>query len=315
MILDYETIISRITSSTNLPKVEIEQKVRQKLIDYQDLISKEGAAHMIANEFNVKLFDNSNKILKIKQIQQGLNSLSLVGKVVTINDTRSFQKNGRQGRIGSLLLGDETGTVRTVIWDEKLIDLIKEINAGDILKIVNAYSKENNGYKEIHLGSKSQLLINPENETVGEVRLGSAATRKQIKDLQENESVEVLGTIVQVFEPKSYNACPVCSKKVMPQGEVFTCAEHGNVPPKQIPILNIFFDDGTGNIRAVLFRDQATKLIGDKSYEELKKESLGKQLILRGRVTKNELFNRIELAAYFVEEAQPEKVLAELEAV
>ncbi len=76
MILDYETIISRITSSTNLPKVEIEQKVRQKLIDYQDLISKEGAAHMIANEFNVKLFDNSNKILKIKQ-KNSTNSLNV----------------------------------------------------------------------------------------------------------------------------------------------------------------------------------------------------------------------------------------------
>lgn len=315
MILDYNTILNKIIDTTGLSKQDIEDKINQKLKELQDLISREGAAHIVANELNVKLFDGTNKVLKIKEVQAGMNSVNVVGKIVNINEIRTFQKNNRQGRIGSMLIGDETGTVRLVVWDEKLIGLIKDMKEGDILKINNAYSKQNNnGFKELHLGSKSQLLINPENETINEVKLSTPSKRKQIIDLNEEEFVEVFGTVVQIFEPKHYNSCPVCSKKVFPQGETFNCQEHGSVPPKQVPIVNIFFDDGTGNLRAVLFRDQASKLIANKTnFEDIKKEVLGKQLILRGKVTKNEMFNRIELVVNNLEEPAPEALITQIE--
>ncbi len=314
MILGYNTIINKIVETTGLSKQDIEEKINKKLIELQDLISKEGAAHIVANELNVKLFDGTNKTLKIKQVEVGLNSVNVLGKVINVNEIKSFQKKDKQGRIGSLFMGDETGSIRIVIWDEKLIDLTKEIKEGDIVKVNNAYSKQNNnGFKELHLGSKSQLIINPENETIGEVKLNTTK-RKQIKDLNEEEFVEILGTVVQIFEPKHYNACPVCNRKVFQQGEIFNCQEHGNVPPKQVPIVNIFFDDGTGNIRAVLFRDQATKLLSNKeNFEDIKKEVLGKQLLLRGKVTKNEMFNRIELVVNNLEEPKPEALIAEIE--
>jgi ssDNA-binding replication factor A large subunit len=37
-------------------------------------------------------------------------------------------------------MGDETGSIRLVIWDEKLIDLLKEIKPNDVIKITNSYS-------------------------------------------------------------------------------------------------------------------------------------------------------------------------------
>ncbi len=315
MILPYDTIITKIVDTTGLSKSDIESKINQKLRDLQDLISKEGAAHIIANELNVKLFDVSNKTLKINQVQAGLNSVNLVGKIVTIYDIKTFQKEARQGRIGSLTLGDETGTIRIVIWDEKLIDLTKDMKQGDVLKLANGYSKQNiNGFKEVHLGSKSQITINPENESIGEVKLNNTAIKKQISELVDGDFVELFGTIVQVFEPRYYNACPACNKKVIPQGDLFSCSEHGNVLPKQVPILNVFFDDGSGNIRAVLFRDQAEKLLGGKTnLEEIKKEVLGKQVILRGKATRNEMFNRSEFMVNHVEEPKPENMIAELE--
>lgn len=317
MILDYQTIVNKVIDSTGLSRQDVEQKVLRKLSELQDLISKEGAAHIIANELNVKLFDATNQTLKIKQIQPGLNSVNVLGKVINIDEVRTFQKNNRQGKIGSMIIGDETGTVRLVIWDENLISIMKDIHEGYILKISNAYTKlRSTGSVELHLGNKASFIINPENETVDDVKITVISRRSQIQDLKENEFVEVFGTIVQVFEPKYYNSCPVCSKKVMPQGEYFTCVEHGNVPPKQTPILNIFFDDGTGNIRAVLFRDQALKLLNNKSsLDEIKKDVLGKQIVLRGRVNKNEMFNRIELTVNSFEEVKPEEMLTEFENV
>ena len=316
MILDYETIIKKIVDSASVSRIEVEEKIKKKLSDLQDLISKEGAAHIIANELNVKLFDTiSTKNLKINQIQVGINSINLVGKVVTVYDVKSFQKNDKQGRIGSMLVGDETGTIRVVIWDENLISLMKDIKEGNIIKINNSYSKQNNnGFKELHLGNRSQIILSPENETIGEIKIGSSMKKKVISELTEEGNVEVLGTIVQIFEPKYYNSCPVCNKKVMPQEDTFNCQEHGKVQPKPTPILNIYLDDGTGNIRAVLFRDQASKIINGKTlFEEIKKENLGKQLILRGKVTNNTMFSRFELVVNSIEEPKPEEILAELE--
>ncbi len=314
MILDYQTIINKIVSSSGLSKQDIEEKIQKKLVDLQDLISREGAAHIIANELNVKLFDSLNQNLKINMVQPGLSSVNILGKVIAVDNVRSYQKNNKQGRIGSFTIADETGSIRVVVWDENLINLIKDINEGSIIRLSNAYVKQNNAFKELHLGNRGQLLINPENETIGDVRITVISKRKKINELNDNESAELCGTVVQVFEPRYYNSCPICNKKVLPQSEVFSCAEHGHVTPKQAMILNIFFDDGTANIRAVLFRENAEKLAAQKkTLEEIKKEILGKQLLLRGRVNRNEMFNRIEITVNSFEEAHPEELLSELE--
>ncbi len=317
MNISYETIISKIITSTSLPKEQIELKINQKLKDLQDLISREGAAHIVANELNVKLFDSVPKYLKIKDITPGLNSVTLTARIITINETRSYKKNNREGRIGSILMGDETGTMRLVIWDQNLINEIPKLKEGDILKVLNAYSKENNGYKELHLGSKSQWNLNPPNETIGEIKINMTSKRKELSEVKQNEFVEVLGYIVQVFEPKFYNACPVCNKKVMQTDEKFICREHGAITANKVPILNIFLDDGTGNIRAVLFRDLAEKVLGKEPYnfEEIKKSVLGKQFSIKGKINKNEMFDRLELMATSLEEPDPMKLVAQLENV
>ncbi len=316
MILEYNTIIQKIIDSAGLERTHVEEKINQKLVEMQDLITKEGAAHIIANELNVRLFDSTEKNLKISQIRPGLNSVNILGKVIKVFEIREFNKNNRKGRIGSLLIGDETGTARIVIWDEKLIDLTKEINEGDIIKASNTYIKQNNNFQEIHLGGRAQLLINPENETVDDVKITiiSTSPRKKIEQLQPNEFAEVVATIVQVFEPRYYNACPVCSKKVMPDGEYYVCGEHKRVPANQVPILNVYLDDGTGTIRAVFFRENASKIMNSKTFiDDIKKEALGKYIVAKGRVNKNAMFDRMEFAVNSFDEANPEKLIEEIE--
>ncbi len=318
MILDYQTIIQKIIDSSGLEKKDIEEKIKQKLAEMQDLITKEGAAHIIANEMNIRLFDSTDKNLKISQIRPGLSSVNILCKVIRIFDIREYNKNNRSGRIGSLLVGDETGTARIVIWDEKLIDLTKEINEGDIIKVSNTYIKNNNNSQEIHLGNRAQLLINPENETVDDVKITIVSTspRKKIEELQPNEFAEVAATIVQIFEPRYYNACPVCSKKVMPEADFYVCQEHKRVPANQVPILNVYLDDGTGTIRAVFFRDNASKIMNGKTMvEDIKKDVLGKHIIAKGKVNKNDMFGRVEFAVNSFQEADPEKLIEEIEMV
>jgi len=311
----YENIVETIQRSTSLSKEEIETKVNTKVSELQDLVSKEGAAHIVANELKVKLFDNIPKELKIENILPGMNSVTILAKVLTNYGAKEFKTSTRSGKVMSIMAGDETGTIRIVIWDENIINSLTELKESDIIRIKNAYSKQNNmGYKELHLGNKAQLIINPPGESIDNVKVKISAVRKQIKDIQENEIAEILGTVVQVFEPKYYQACPSCNKKVTMQENSFLCEQHGNVAPVQLPILNLFVDDGTGVMRVVFFRDNAEKLIKENvnNMDALTREISGKQLILQGKSVKNIFFDRVEFIANSVDEADPEKLLKEI---
>jgi len=231
--LTYEQIIERIQKEKNISLEDIEIKVKIKLKELSDLISREGAAYIVANELGIKLFEDfSKKTLKINQLIAGIGSLNIVGKVLDIYQVREFNSNNRKGRVASLLFGDETGTCRVVFWD---LNHIKEIENGNItrdkvIKVKNAYVKENNGFKEIHLGNRASLDLNPE-EKIESVNTGiiREVIKKQIKDLIPGEFASISGTIVQAFEPRFYDACAECGKKV--NMETMKCEMHPNSLP------------------------------------------------------------------------------------
>ncbi len=316
---NYEQIIEKIQKEKGLTLSEVEAKIKKKLNDLSDLISREGAAYIIANELGVKILEDfSKKTLKINQLIPGMSSVNIVGKIIQVYSVREFDNGTRQGKIGSLLLGDETGTIRVVMWDTNHIKEIENDNVrlDKVIKIVNAYVKDNNGFKELHMGNRSNLELNPE-ETISEVKLNYSVNKKQIKDLTENENATISGTVVQIFEPRFYEACSQCNKKVNLDGK---CEFHQGTSTVKQPILNLYLDDGTDSIRSVLFRNLAEKIIPNihemreniSLFEEVRTEILGEQYKLTGKVTKNEMFDRKEFIVNSVEELKAEEIANEI---
>lgn len=259
-----------------------------------------------------------------------MNNVIVSGKVLRVNDVVKYNRNGKEGKVVSLMMGDETGAVRVVLWDSNHIGVVEggKIKEGTLVKVKNGYVKPNNGFKEVHIGSKGELEIDPSDVKIENVNSVPSYdfTRKKIIELNDGDTnVGVFGTIVQVFEPRFYEACPQCGKKVELIGESRQCKEHGLVKEELVPILNISFDDGTDNLRAVAFRNQAESLLGvnrdqilemkddPAKFEEKRKELLGKQLVLVGRATKNEMFDRREMSIQRTIEVTPEELIEELE--
>ncbi|MDD5650561.1 MAG: DUF2240 family protein [Candidatus Nanoarchaeia archaeon] len=314
--LSYEQIIDIILSNSSISKEEVENKINKKLKELSDLISREGAAHIIANELGVKLVSVPTT-LKIEDVLPGMRLVTITAKVINIYETREFTRNGKKSKVASLLIGDETGTTRLVLWDETQISSLVHLKEGDIIKVKGAYCKENNGFKELHSGNNSQLLINPEGEFIGNVLVKQQLMRKKISELSENDNVEILGTVVQLFEPRFYDVCPECGKRIKLIDGNFRCEKHNIVTPKYAPLINFFFDDSSANIRVVAFRDQALHLVekteqelqeikdSQQKFDALKSEVLGKQLLIKGRVTRNEMFNRLEFVANNIQDVDP----------
>ncbi len=309
--IPYENILQKIQEKANVSKEDIEVKVKQKMEQLSGLISKEGAAHIVANEYGVRLFDQLGGRLEIKNILTGMRNVETVGKVQRLFGVREFETNNRKGKVGSMIIGDETGKIRVVMWGSTA-DNILNLKENDIIKLDGGYVKENQGYKEVHLNDNSSLIINPEGENVGEVKQYSG-TRKQISELKEEErDIELLGTIVQALEPRFFEVCSECGKRLKQRENLFFCDTHNEQKPSYSYVMNTVLDDGTDSIRTVFFRAQAERLLGKRpeemlalkenpqAFEGLKNDLLGKMIKVVGRTKRNQMFDRLEFVSQLV---------------
>jgi replication factor A1 len=326
-------MLVKIEQKTGFSREQLQEKIDAKLKQLSGLISKEGAAHIVANEFGVKLLENSGKV---KDIYAGMRSVELAGKVQTVYPLNTFSRqDGTEGKVASCMIADETGVMRVVGWGEQA-EVVAKLEPNAIIKLSGGLAKENNrGYTELHINEKSHIIVNPTGIVFGEVKHfqpRAAAVRKEIKALQDNdENVEILGTIVQVFDPRFFEICPTCNSRARrAEGEVdgpFVCEKHGAVKPEYAFVMNLYVDDGTENIRCVLFRQQAERLLGKtvdqllplrdmpEQLEPLKTELLGQIVKFVGRAKKNTFFDRLEFNVQLVfPNPDPKEELARLQA-
>lgn len=306
MPLDH--IINKIKEHSSLSEEEINIKIKEKTEKLSGLISNEGAAHILANELGIKLFETGK--IKIKDILTGMRSVEFIGKAVQVFNVSEFKKkDGSDGKVGSFVLGDDSGTIRVAAWGSQA-DNVKEIKEDNIIKIKGGYVRDNRGRKEVHLNDRSEVIINPEGEKIENVKEKEDDVRKAIKDLKENEqNVVLLGTVVQVFEPRFFEVCPECGKRARFKEGDFHCDEHKKVEPEFSYVMNVVLDDGSDNIRIVCFRNQLENLIGKNKdevlifkedpskFDVIKNELLGQIVKFNGRVNKNQMFDRLEFVA------------------
>ena len=309
---NYERILEKISKSSELGKEELERRVEAKRAKLSGLISKEGAAQVIAAELGIS-FDNEK--LKIEELLPGMKRVNVTGKVINLSPVRTFTtKKGDEGKVVNIFLADDTSNIKVVLWDTNHIALIEkgEIKEGSVIEILNAGMRDN----ELHIGSFSEIKLS--NETFDVVKTEKIVKDKNISDFKISDNVGVRAFIVQAFEPRFFNVCSECKKKVLPEGESFVCGEHGTVMPEKRAILNLVIDDGTESIRAVFFHEtiKGLGMIDLENVEKMieqKQEILGKEMIFSGNVRMNSYFNNQEIIIDNVREVNPDELLEKLE--
>lgn len=290
----YSNLIEKISKHSNVPIEEIEKKVEAKKAKLSGLISKEGAAQIVAAELGISF---ENEVLKIKELTNGLRRANIVGKITRVFPVKEFSKNGRSGKFASFTVGDETSNVRVVLWDSNHVSLIESgnLNQGDVVEIKGATVK--NG--EIHLSAFSDIKPSSQKfdsvKETGEVLPGSFANAK------EGDLVSVRAFIVQTFEPRFFD-----SKK--------------NEGEKGV-LLNVVLDDGSATMRSVLFGENIKKLLS-VSDEELfsldslnlkRSEILGDEKLFTGNFRMNSFSNSLEFSVRGIQDFSVDNLIKELE--
>lgn len=308
----YDMLVDRIVESSGVSKEEVEKKIEARRVKLSGLISKEGAAQIIARELGVDL---DNVRMKISELISGMKKANLVCKIVKIFPVRTFERNGREGKVANLVIGDSTGSLKLVLWDTNHIEIIEreEVREGDSVEIKNGSVREG----EIHLSSFSELKKS--DEVIEDVKTEQVTQKKGVAEIQDGQSVKIRGIVVQLFNPKFFSVCPECGKKVVQGADGFSCQEHGKVTQKERSLINFVLDDGTESVRVVLFSEQIEKLIPEETLKDVeslaifREDFLGKEVYLSGQVRKNKLFGNLEIIGSDVETVDVEKLIVELE--
>ena len=305
--MDYEAIVLKIIETTGLPRQDIDIKIADKQAELSGLVSKEGAAYIIAKELGLDLFERSNRRLEVKNVVPGIKNLNITVRILRVFEPREFEYKGEKGKVANMILTDGTANIKMSLWNEQCeqLDMFK-VGAG--IEIFGAYTKDDGqGNAEIRLSRRGgvKLLETCDLPEITSYKPNSFESKRiSIAEIGENGPCEVRAALVQLFETGVfYEVCPQCSKRLKKDASnAFSCEAHGKVEPSFMIILSGVIDDGSGNMRAVFFRDAATNLIGMTIEEALKirdgffekVDALGKEFIFTGQLKTNQMFNRKE---------------------
>jgi replication factor A1 len=317
-----EDIVELIIKKTGLPREEIMQKIEEKYEELSGLVTKEGAAYIVARSFGVEL-PSAVRGLQMKNILPGMRNLNVVGRVFRISPINEFVRfDGQPGKVVNLYIGDNTYYVKVPLWNDQT-SIVSEglIKVGDVVQLVNGMARESIfGDVEIVLGRYGSIRTLegdfdiPSAQELEKRFFGNSVKRVRIAEAAPGKC-EIKGIIVQVFKGKYiFDICPVCGSTL----ENNKCSEHGPVEALHALVLSTVIDDGSGNIRAVFFRNTAERLIEMSAEEifklelekrhELVQKILGRELVLTGRIRKNTRFDRLE---FFVDDFKDLNVLEE----
>ncbi|MBU2052758.1 MAG: DUF2240 family protein [Nanoarchaeota archaeon] len=308
---NYKRILKKISTSAGLEEEELERRVEAKRAKLSGLISKEGAAQVIAAELGIS-FDNEK--LKINELLPGMRKVNVVGKVINLFPVRTFTtKKGDEGKVANLFIADDTSNVKVVLWDTNHIEFIEngQIKVDSVVEISNGSMRDN----EIHLGSFSELKLSK--KVLENVRAERIVKEKSIIDFRVGDGSSVRAFVVQTFEPRFFYVCPECKKKAVQEGESFVCVEHGKVTPEKRALINIVIDDGTESIRSVLFHEAIpslglTELENTEKLLNQREDLLGKEMIFSGNVRNNKFFNNAEFIVDGVKEVNIDELIGVL---
>ncbi|NLN43309.1 MAG: replication factor A [Methanosarcina sp.] len=178
---------------------------------------------------------------KIKDVKDGMGDLNLTGKVLEISEIRTFQrKDDSSGKVGNLLLGDDTGTLRVTLWDDKT-EFLNQIEYGDTVELINAYARENAFTQKIELQVGNRSVI-----------------RKSEKKIEYEEK------FTQIAYVQADMSDINVSGKVLDIGEIRTFEKKDGTTGR---VGNLLLGDSTGKIRLTLW-DEKTSFLDEVDFDE-----------------------------------------------
>jgi ssDNA-binding replication factor A large subunit len=307
MHIPYNRLFELIKEQASISDEDLTKKVQAKFDEFSGLISQEGALHVVAHDLGVSITEEIEKPFTISELEPNLKGVKVKAKVIRKYPISVFERDGNQGKVGSMLIGDESGTTRLTFWHEQT-DLLTGFDENTVYQFEHVSSRTNQGRVELTYTQSSKFEKVDEDLQVAQRQAASFGEVTPLIDAKEGSQMTSVATVVQVFKPNKYVVDKTTNKKVSIQEGEFDDSIHAHAI-----VANIVIDDGTESMRTVFFREQAETLFAKSTeeivamrdnevdFEKAKAELLGRIVKLSGRIVKNELYNRLECMAGLID--------------
>jgi ssDNA-binding replication factor A large subunit len=239
------------TQNPLITEQQLEQRLKEERTKCGGLLSDETLLRLIAAKLGMqveqKSYHNSG-IISTGRLIPGLNDVTVAGRLIGVFPVKTFQGEEKSGKFASVMLTDDDGILRVMLWDER-VELVEkgELKANQAVRLLHGYTKEDrNGKVELHLGRKSQIEIEPPEKAIGSL------------------SIEKFTTKIGTLSPASGNVhiCGVVKGILGKKNFIRDAKNDGTV-------MKLTLADSSGQITVVVWNEKTMELDGLKENERL----------------------------------------------
>ena len=176
-----EIIDSILAKNPEITEGQILEKLQTEKSRTGGLLGDETLLRLIAAKYGVEVQQktiNNDGNLSISHLFAGLYDVTVAGRIVAIFPARTFEGE-KPGKFATLMIADNDGILRVVLWNDKA-DLVEkgELKVGQAIRLLHGYTRlDLYGKVELHIGTKSQIEIEPQEKPSEYITIDKFATK------------------------------------------------------------------------------------------------------------------------------------------
>jgi len=220
-LLSADRIIKKIQSvRADLTANSIKEMMEKKIRETGELLTREGAAYMVANELGINVLNDYDldTNLKIGDLASGIGNATVNGRVLKVYPITTFvRSDGSTGKVGRILIVDNTGTVNVVLWNGQNEVLENErVVQGQVIRVLHGYTRTGlEGKPEINVGSRGEIVIQPTDVNPEEYPKATDFVVKIVDLKSDMMDVDVVARVVAVGSVRAFTRASGQAGKVV----------------------------------------------------------------------------------------------------
>jgi replication factor A1 len=93
--------------------------------------------------------------IKVKDVKKGMENITLVLRVVSVEDARIVNTKYGESKVATAVVEDDTGRINLTLWR----DQIDKIKKGDKIKVEGAFVREFRGELNLNVGKSGRITV------------------------------------------------------------------------------------------------------------------------------------------------------------
>jgi len=254
-----------LATHPEISREQILERLDREKTKTGSFISDDVLLRMIAAEFGVEVSKEARTLtLSIQDLIPGLNDVTVVGRVVAVFPSKTFEAN-KSGKVASLLIADENSILRIVLWNDKTEVMESgKVKVGHIIRFSHGYTKEDySGRVELHVRKRSEIEINPKDVEAKDYPTISKFVTKigEITQSHKNKRANITGTVKKLFPISTFTRRDSTSGKVM---RFIFADETGEIPV-------VVWNEKVDELEETLRKDVKLQLVNAKVKKTISK--------------------------------------------